>query len=472
MLLAALLDAGADLDVVRRAVAAVVGDTVRLRTSEVRRAGQRAFSLDVAAVGADQPERSWSEIRDLIDRADPGRLAPAAGRRALAVFGVLAAAEARVHGIAVDAVHFHEVGAWDSIADIVGVCAALEHLGVDRVVASDIAVGDGFVRTAHGILPVPVPAVVELLVGSTLGIAPLPTPAGKPRVSGAAEAPEDSRSATVGELATPTGVALLVALADAGGAAAPPMAALESVGIGAGHKELPGWANVVRVVLGDDPAAGDDLAAGDVPAAGGAPAGEDRRLHAQVGAAATGPLSGTPPDLPGPPVDLPGVPVDHGAVVETNVDDLDPRAWPDVLAAVLAAGAADAWLTPIVMKKGRPAHTLSALVVDPEAREAVVRAILTHTSTFGVRIGDVVRPALPRGFVAIDVACGAARAPVAVKVGHLDGRIVRATPEYADCAALAEAAGCPVAEALAVAAAAAAAAGLVPGSTAPPLADR
>ncbi|MCZ9338965.1 DUF111 family protein, partial [Streptomyces sp. TRM76130] len=148
MLLGALVDAGAPLDAVRTAVDAVLPGTVRLSREEVTRAGLRATRVVVSPLAADQPHRTWGTIRGLLGQAPPA-LPERAREQALAVFARLAAAEARVHGIAPDAVHFHEVGAWDSIADVVGVCAALHLLGVGRVTASPLAVGAGTVRAAH-----------------------------------------------------------------------------------------------------------------------------------------------------------------------------------------------------------------------------------------------------------------------------------------------------------------------------------
>src|SRR5690349_4320279 len=383
MLLGALLDAGASLDAVRSAVAAVVPGEVVVRTSAVTRAGLRALKVDVESTGEGHPHRSWARIRALLGSAD----LPAAIRDpALAVFARLADAEGRVHGIPADDVHFHEVGSWDAIADIVGVCAALVDLGVDRVTAGPVAVGSGRIRAAHGDLPVPPPAVLELARGW--------------QVLAGGE----------GELATPTGTALVTTLAQGCG----PLPPLEitAVGIGAGGRDVAGRANVVRVVVGT------------------------------------------------PVVDAPTT--SWMWVLETNVDDLDPRLWPTVLAALLGAGAADAWLVPILMKKGRPAHTLCVLARDPE-REALRDAVFALTSTLGVREHPVSRVALERAWRSVAVPGG----NVQVKVGLRAGRIVTATPEFDDAAALARTRGVPVGQVLDEATAAAGAAGLRPGARRP-----
>ncbi|MFD0503219.1 nickel pincer cofactor biosynthesis protein LarC [Streptomyces chiangmaiensis] len=304
--------------------------------------------------------------------------------RALAVFGRLAQAEGRVHGVSADEVHFHEVGAWDSIADVVGVCAALHSLGISRLSASAVALGSGRVRTAHGEIPVPVPAVLELSAGWQV-------------VSGGA-----------GELATPTGLALVTALASECGAL-PPMS-LESTGVGAGTRDTPGRPNVVRVVVGTPVAEG----------------GRDE------------------------------------LVLEANVDDLDPRLWPGVLAALLAEGASDAWLVPILMKKGRPAHTLCVLA--PVERAAALReAMFRETSTIGVRETAVRKTALERTWVHVPLL----GATVPVKVAHRDGEILQATPEFDDVAALARKLGMPVRTVLEAAVAAAVDQHLIPGAELP-----
>jgi pyridinium-3,5-bisthiocarboxylic acid mononucleotide nickel chelatase len=377
MLLGALLDAGASLDAVRAAVAAVVPDEVAVGTSGVTRAGLRAIRADVQSRTSDHPHRSWADTRALLGAADlPARVRS----RALEVFGRLADAEGRVHGVPADDVHFHEVGSWDSIADIVGVCAAVADLGVGTITASPVAVGSGRITSAHGDLPVPVPAVLELARGW--------------RVHAGGD----------GELATPTGMALVRTLAQEC-AALPPLE-VSAVGVGAGGRDVADRPNVVRVVLGAPPA----------------------RETAGMW------------------------------VLEANVDDLDPRVWPTVLTALLAAGAADAWLVPILMKKGRPAHTLCVLARDGD-REALRDAVFALTSTLGVREIPVSRVALDRAWRAVPLQGGEVR----IKVGLRAGRIVQASPEFDDVSALAQAREVPVRQVLDEAVAAADTAALRPG---------
>ena len=385
MLLGALVDAGASLAVAQAAVDAVIPAGVRLVASEVARAGLRATKVDVETLLEDHPHRSWRTIQELLRRAE---LAEPVRAAALAVFARLARAEGRVHGVAAEEVHFHEVGAWDSIADVVGVCAALDDLGVTRLTAGPVALGSGRARAAHGDIPVPVPAVLELAAGWRV-------------LAG---------GTGTGELATPTGMALVTALAEECGELPPLL--LETVGVGAGTRDTPGRPNVVRVVVG--------------------------RADTSTAVATE-------------------------AVLEANIDDLDPRLWPGVLTALLEAGASDAWLSPILMKKGRPAHTLHVLA--PRERVAVLRELVfQQTSTIGVREAAVSKVALDRSWVRCTV-LGDEQLPV--KVAHRDGLIVRATPEFEDVAALAARRGLPVGTVLTAAVAAAVARGLVPGATLP-----
>lgn len=436
MLLGSLLDAGADPDGVQAAIDAVAPGSVRLESEPVVRGGQRGVKARVRVLVEDPPHRRWATIRATLKDA---ALAEQTRAWALAAFARLADAEARAHGIDAEDVHFHEVGALDSIADVVGTCEALRGLGVTSVSASPVRLGAGRVRAAHGDIPVPVPAVAELAVGWQV----YATPEGDaahghgshqhshdhghdPHVYGDHhDTPAVVTTAgSVGELATPTGLAMIRALSQR----CEPLPALtvRAVGVGAGGKDFAGWPNVVRVLLGERPDAGDPAAPG---------AGVDR------GAAE--------------PEDVPAT-----ALVElrANVDDLDGRLWPGVLQACLDAGAADAWLVPIVMKKGRPAHTVHALV-DAAHRDAVVEVILARTSTLGVRGDEVRRTVLERGWS--DVAIG--DATVRIKVGHRDGRVVHATPEFSSVQALGAALGIDESDALQRATGALAAAGLLPG---------
>ncbi|SDN13245.1 hypothetical protein SAMN05660642_04146 [Geodermatophilus siccatus] len=360
MLLGALVGAGIPLATMSAALEPL-GLPITLRREDVRRGGLAAVRVHVDVPAGDQPHRTWADVRGLLDRlAEPLRSS------ASDVFAALARAEAAVHGVPADDVHFHEVGALDAVADVVGVCAGVAALGLDRLVASPIALGGGSVRTAHGLLPVPGPAVLALLADAS---APASGgPAGE-------------------ELATPTGVALVTSLASGYGPL-PPMRPT-GTGTGAGGRDPADRPNVVRLVVGEALAA----------------------EHPQ-----------------------------QVVVLEANVDDLDPRAWPAVLADLLAAGALDAWLTPVLMKKGRPAHVVSALA-EPLAVPAVRAVLFRGTTTLGVRESGVARQVLARRFRTVDVG----GQPVAVKLGlGPDGEVLNAVPEWEDVVRAAAALDRPV----------------------------
>ena len=370
MLLGALLGAGVPVEVLQGAVDAIAPEPVTLGVERVSRNGFAATRCHVEIADSVQ-HRTWRGIRDLLAAAD---LEDDVRRLATRTFERLAQAEAEVHGSDPLDVHFHEVGALDAIADVVGVCAGFVHLWsrqarpTNDVVVSPVAVGSGTVRGAHGTLPVPPPAVAELLRG-------VPSYAGPP-------------GAPAMELCTPTGAALLVTLATAWGPQPPMVTA--AIGVGAGGRDPEGHANVLRLLVGSEEPVPD----------------QDTR----------------------PPL-----------LLETNVDDLDPRVWPAVIAALLDAGASDAWLTPILMKKGRPAHTLSVLVAADLA-EPVRAAIFRQTSTIGLREQPLGKHALDREMVAVEVD----GQPIAVKLARHDGVLVNAQPEYDDVVRAAAALGRPV----------------------------
>jgi hypothetical protein len=385
MLLGALVDAGADIHGVQSVVEAVLPSTVRLSATQVMRAGLSACKVDVSVLVEEQPHRAWADIRQLLGEA---AVPEGIRTRSWSVFEALAQAEARVHAVSPDSVQFHEVGGWDSIADVVGVAAALDLLGVSTVSASQVALGAGTVESAHGELPVPTPATLELALGW--------------RVEAGGQ----------GERATPTGMALIRTLAETC-EALPPLTLVGS-GVGAGTRDTPGRSNVVRVALGTRVT--------------------PMRSHEAL------------------------------IVLEANVDDLDPRVWPEVLSTLLQAGAADAWLSPIIMKKGRPAHTLSVLCA-PLLRDRMRQLVFSTTTTFGVREYAVDRTALSRSWRTVHVGS----TPVRIKVSlDEDGRIRQATPEFADARSAAQSSGVPVHRVLDEASAAAYHAGIRIGLVCPP----
>jgi len=371
MLLGALAGAGVPVDALQDAIDRVAPEPVSLRVERVIRNGFAATRCHVEVADSSE-HRSWADIQKML--ADSA-LDQEVRALALRVFARLAEAEAKVHGREAADVTFHEVGALDAIADVVGACAGFAFLGGD-VVVSPVAVGSGTIEGAHGSMPVPPPAVAELLRGA-------PSYAGPP-------------GAPAMELCTPTGAAILVTLATRWGPQ-PPMTT-EQVGVGAGRRDPEGHANVLRLFTGTP-----------LGSAGG----------------------------------------DTAVLIETNVDDLDPRVWPSVIAALIDAGASDAWLTPILMKKGRPAHALSVLV-PPDRAEAVRTTVFRETSAIGLREQRLAKHALEREMSSVDVDGHT----IGVKLARHEGAVVNAMPEYDDVARAATAVGRPVADVLADAVAA------------------
>ena len=375
MLLGALVGAGVPVETLQAAVDSVAPEPVRLAPETVSRNG---FAATLCGVRIDDSvqHRSWRDIRALVQAAD---LSESVRALALGAFERLARAEATVHGSDPLDVSFHEVGALDAIADVVGVCAGFDWLASRRparseVVVSRVAVGSGSVRSAHGPMSVPPPAVAELLRG-------VPSYAGPP-------------GAPAMELCTPTGAALLTELASSWGPQ--PAMTVDTIGVGAGTRDPQGHANVLRLLV------------------------------------STGSTSST--------TDADSTPL----LIESNVDDLDPRVWPSVISTLLSAGASDAWLTPILMKKGRPAHTLSVLVRSDRAA-AVRSAIFRHTSTIGLRESPLAKHSLEREMRTVTVQ----GQEIAIKLASEDGEIVNAQPEYEDVARAAGVLGRPISEVLA-----------------------
>jgi pyridinium-3,5-bisthiocarboxylic acid mononucleotide nickel chelatase len=364
MALASLIDAGADLDEVVDGLRSLPVDGWHLTAAKTTKSGLSATQLRVE-IGPEEAEaaRTWSTVREIVQTAD--RLPPRARQRAHRVFANLAAVEGRLHGLPPEEVHFHEVGSVDAIIDVVGTCLALESLGVGSVRASPVALGTGTVRSAHGALPNPPPAVMALLQGAP--------------VYGTHHAVE---------LTTPTGAALVATLAESFGPL-PPMRPA-ATGYGAGTADLVGMANVLQVVVGE--------------------------------------LGPAPTCAPGTYRDL--------VVLESNVDDVTGEVLAHTVAALMGAGALDAWLVPVVAKKGRPGHVICALA-EPAAASTLTQVLATETGTLGVRQHQVERWAAHRHMVDVEVGGQAVR----VKVGPH-----RLKAEHDDCARVAAQLGLPVSE--------------------------
>jgi len=381
MMLAALLHLGAPRRALDEGLAALAEASgavdlrgTRVEAEPVEVNGVRALHVQVRVPGEvrgrEPHHRPWRVIRELIERA---RLPDRARDLALRAFARLAEAEARVHAVAIDDVEFHEVGAVDSIVDVVGSALLVAALEPGSIVCLPPPSGGGVARGSHGTLPVPTPAVLELFRGRSL------------RPSGA------------GERTTPTGAALLSAWTEP--ADSLPELAIDAIGYGAGTKRWEDAPNLLRAVLGE-------------------------RVRGQPGGGA-------------------------GWVLEANLDDLSPQLVAAALEAALAAGAADAWIAPVTMKKGRPGHLLGAVVPDG-ARAAVEEALFRETSTLGIRAYRVERSVLQREVIEVATQYG----PVRVKVGKRADQVVNAAPEFEDCRRLAQERGVAVKEVVAAAVAA------------------
>ena len=306
--------------------------------------------------------RNLHDIEEILDHSELSEDVIAKARE---VFLAIAKAEAKVHGSTVEEIHFHEVGAIDTIIDVVGNILALRYLGIEKVFTAPVNTGFGFVECAHGTMPVPAPATAELLQGI-------------PNYRGTIDK----------EMTTPTGAALLKVLA-VPVKEVPDGFAGETIGYGAGTRDV-AIPNVLRINVGTWNAAE---------------------------------VSGKAADSA----------VEKLLLLECNLDDLNPEIMPYVLEKLLAAGALDAWLQPIIMKKGRPAQTLKVLCRHDQ-RQALLNILFTETTTLGVRVIAVERTALERRWKTVQTPWGDVR----VKEGLLGGKVVNAMPEFEDCKIVAE----------------------------------
>jgi hypothetical protein len=374
MTVGALLDLGLPLDALRDAVASLRVTGVELHAEPTFRSGIAATAFQVHVPGAHrdaphshdphehapkQGHRPYGEIRDLLAGSP---LAPPVKERAAAVFARLAEAEGRVHGVDPASVEFHEVGAVDAIVDVVGAALGFVHLGIEAIYASPLPLGQGRIAAAHGMLPVPGPAVTELVRGRAVRF-------------------EDGAA----ELVTPTGAAIVAALASPESV---PEMRISAVGYGAGSRTLADRPNVLRLVVGEP-------------------------------VVATG--------------------TDDVVVLETTIDDLSPQLYEHVLDRLLAAGARDAFLVPVVMKKSRPG-TMLRVLAGPADRERLEAIMFAETSTIGLRWTTWRRTTLAREERTVDTPYG----PVRVKVARAPDGTTNVAPEFEDCRRIAIARAVPL----------------------------
>jgi len=356
MTLGALVDAGCSVDRLRSELRALDVPGWELTAGKVWKNGIAATYVQVKA--EDQSKhRSLSAILEILRKST---LDSKVREQASAIFYKLGEAEARVHDVPIEKIHFHEVGAVDAIVDIVGACIGFQALGIEKFACSPLNVGGGTVKMAHGLLPVPAPATANLLQG-------------KPTYSNGVQK----------ELVTPTGAAIVATVCDSFGPQ-PPMS-VSAIGYGAGTTDLQGQPNVVRILIGE---------------------AEEKRL------------TGFDEEI---------------AVIEANLDDMNPQIYGYFIDKALSAGALDVYTTPVQMKKNRPG-TLLTVLCKPVDVQSLMALVFAETTTLGARTYRAQRRILPREFVSVKTDFG----DVKIKVSRANGRILHVAPEYEDCRRLAE----------------------------------
>ncbi|MCD8351322.1 MAG: nickel pincer cofactor biosynthesis protein LarC [Planctomycetaceae bacterium] len=352
-------------------------------------------------------------LEDLLTLLETDTIVPRVRERASRIFRIMAQAEATVHGQTVDTVHFHEISGIDTAVDVIGSCIALELLDVDSISASPPSVGSGMLMCEHGIFPVPAPATLEILKSNNI----------------------PWRAGGEGERATPTGMALLAGLAETYGDS--PQITVTRIGYGAGHREFDDVPNLLRVIIGKP----------GVPGESERPGG-GKTIITEPEQEVSGEIVRVPLDeamLPAAVAAmLPGeVAADGDRVVEFRfaVDDMTPESIGYLCERCLAAGALEAYAVAAIMKKGRPGHEVTVLAT-PDSAPVVVNVLWRESSTFGMRVGERSRLVLARDFRTVLVLGHEVR----VKLGWLGGSLVRCQPEYEDCRNAALDSGRPLVE--------------------------
>lgn len=367
MNLGAMIDIGVDQHRLVSELKKLAIDPYEIRITRDQRKGISGTRVDIVLSDAQAPHhRTFAGILRLVKESD---LSENVKTTSLGIFTKIAEAEAKIHGCDIDDVHFHEIGAVDSIVDIVGAAVCLDDLNVDRVLCSAVQVGGGFVTCAHGTLPVPVPATAEILKGIPVksGLVPF-------------------------ETTTPTGAAILAATVDAFTEEA--NFTPRKIGYGIGHRDT-AIPNVLRIFLGD---MGEEAFADD-------------------------------PEIR------------EAFIVECNIDDMNPELYDDVMDTLFDVGAQDVFLAPVIMKKSRPAVTISVLCHDTELK-VVEKTLLLRTSTLGVRTRKVTKTMLKRDFSKISTKYG----EISVKNAYYRGKRIKSKPEYEACKKLAREKGVSIQE--------------------------
>lgn len=363
MVLGAMTDAGVDIEAVRKELKKLNLSGYKLRISNVKRKGIKGTKVDVVV---DKKRHfhhtSYKDIKRLIERS---KLSKRIKEDSLRIFKNIAEAEAKIHKTSVDNVHFHEVGAVDSIVDVVGAAICINLLSPDIILSSPINTGRGMVKTEHGILPVPAPATAEMLKGFPF-----------------------YSSSTEFELATPTGVGIVTTMAKASNSM--PIMKTSAIGYGAGSRDFLDSPNLLRIMIGE---------------------------------------GYSPPEQ------------DSITVIESNIDDMNPQFYDHIMNRLFKGGALDVFLTPIIMKKNRPAIKIT-LLSDNDNLNKLADILLSETTSFGLRIYRTERIKLEKEIKTVNTKYGKAK----VKIGKRNSKIIKVVPEYEDCKRIAEEKGIPIKE--------------------------
>jgi uncharacterized protein (TIGR00299 family) protein len=363
MILGALIDAGASFEALSEQIKSLKIDGYSISRQKKKSSGISATKF-IVNIEKDQPERNFSDIKDLIARSG---LSDFVKEKSIETFRIIAESEALIHGNEPDLIHFHEIGAVDSIIDIAGSFIGIENLGMPSCSSSPVPVSCGEIKTQHGTLPLPAPATAGILRNV-------------PVVS----APESF------EYVTPTGASILKAICEKFGSF-PPMN-IRKIGYGAGDREFEGRPNILRVFLGE------------------------RRES----------FSGF----------FQNISESKEILIEVNLDNMNPETYPYVMRKLYEAGSLDVWLTPVVMKKGRPGNVIS--IIAPESSlENLAEVLFSETSTIGLRFQAIDRIKLDYKIMEFQSSLGLCR----IKVAFLKDKTIQVAPEYEDCASIAEKTG-------------------------------
>lgn len=367
MLLAGFLSAGISNDekFINRLADDLRLENISFTRQQVRRGGFKSTFIDVKAAGSGALD--WHSLKEITSLIENSRLPGEVKTRSIAAFNRLARAEAKAHGESPDDLHLHETGDADAIVEITGTILAIYDLGIDRVICSPLPMGRGMVKCSHGLIPLPAPAVSEMLEGVPV------------------------RGADIeGETVTPTGMALVREIASGFGLM--PAMTIEGVGAGAGSRDSGKIPNMLRIFMG-------------------------RSLEEKIEKESA----------------------EKNILIETNIDDMPATLYEHIFEKLFESGALDVYTTPILMKRGRPAHKLSILA-GPNKVEALLNAVFTETTSTGVRFYEVTKRNIPRRNIEVETPWG----KVQVKISSIGRDIVNISPEYEACRNIANRHAIPV----------------------------